>query len=129
MQAQIILILIFAILVAVFAIQNTVSVVIKFFLWNANLSLVLVILGSVAAGALFIFLINAIKQIKVNRERKELNRQIAALSKEKEDLERSLAAYQNSGAAKTAPAQVSPPPPPQVTGEQHPFMDNTDDQA
>ena len=95
MQVQLILILIFAIIVAAFAIQNTMAVVIRFLFWEANLSLVLVILGSIALGALFIYLVDLVRQIKVKREIKEFNRQIAELTKEKETLQGALAAYQS----------------------------------
>ena len=95
MQVQLILILIFAIIVAAFAIQNTMAVVIRFLFWEANLSLVLVILGSIALGALFIYLVDLVRQIKVKREIKEFNRQIAELTKEKETLQGALAAYES----------------------------------
>jgi len=85
MQVQLILILGFALFVSVFALQNTMPVVIKFLFWEANLSLVLVVLGAVAIGALISFLISTLKQFGIIRERKELHRQIAALTKEKEE--------------------------------------------
>ena len=85
MQVQLILILGFALFVSVFALQNTMQVVIKFLFWEANLSLVLVVLGAVAVGALISFLISTLKQFGIIRERKELHRQIAALTKEKEE--------------------------------------------
>lgn len=88
MQIQLILILLFAIFVAAFAIQNTMTVVIKFLFWEANLSLVLVILGAVAAGVLISFLISTLKQLGIVRERKEMHKQITALTKEKEELEK-----------------------------------------
>ncbi len=90
MQGYLVLTLIFAIIVALFAIQNTTVVVIKFLVWEANISLVLVILGAVAAGAIMLFLINLVKQIGINRERKELTRQNTRLMKEKEELEKLL---------------------------------------
>jgi uncharacterized integral membrane protein len=84
MQGYLVLALIFAIIVALFAVQNTTVVVIKFLVWEANISLVLVILGAAAAGAIMLFFIDFLKQISVNRERKELLRQNAALMEEKE---------------------------------------------
>jgi uncharacterized integral membrane protein len=91
MQGYLVLALIFAVIVALFAIQNTTVVVVRFLLWEANISLVLVILGAAAAGAIMMFLINFIKEIGVNRERKELLRQHAGLTEEKEKLEKALA--------------------------------------
>ncbi|MCL1804394.1 MAG: LapA family protein [Clostridiales bacterium] len=96
MQVQLILILIFAIIVAAFSVQNTMAVVIRFLFWEANLSLVLVILGSIALGAVFIYLVDLAKQIQVKREMKELNQRVAALTGEKEALERALAGLQGA---------------------------------
>ena len=106
MQGFLVLILIFAVLVAAFAIQNTMPVVVKFLFWEANTSLVLVILGAAAAGAVILFLINLVNQIRMNRERKELNRQIQSLTEEKEKLERVLAGCIN--VAEEKPAAVFP---------------------
>jgi putative membrane protein len=52
-----ILTLIFALLVAIFTIQNVLPVAINFLWFRAEVSLVLVILGSVFAGAIIVYLI------------------------------------------------------------------------
>lgn len=72
MQFYLIFSLIFALLVALFAIQNTMLVVVKFLFWQVELSLVLVILGSAAAGALLVLFFNLFKQYSVHREKKAL---------------------------------------------------------
>ena len=91
MQINIIVFLIFAVLVAAFAVQNTMPVVVKFLLWEANLSLVLVILGSVAVGAILLFTINIVKQHSGKREMKEMARQVLELTRDKAELEKTLA--------------------------------------
>jgi len=63
MQFYLITALVFALLVAVFAIQNTETVVIQFLAWSFSISLVLVILGSAAVGALVLYLFSLVKQI------------------------------------------------------------------
>ena len=57
MQGYLVSALIFALLVAIFAIQNTTVVVINFLMWEFHTSLVLVILGSALLGALLYFFI------------------------------------------------------------------------
>ncbi|MEW6724599.1 MAG: LapA family protein [Bacillota bacterium] len=59
-----ILALVFILLVAVFAVQNSLAVAVRFFSWQAEISLVLVILGSVVLGAFIVGLISAFKQLK-----------------------------------------------------------------
>lgn len=54
----------FALLVAVFAIQNSTPVTVTFLKWRlVDLSLAIVILGSAAAGALVIGLVGAVREI------------------------------------------------------------------
>lgn len=53
-----------ALLVAVFAIQNSVPVTIAFFIWNIQVSLVFVILGAATFGAMVILLLAAYIQFK-----------------------------------------------------------------
>ena len=82
-QIYLVIALIFALLVAVFAVQNTRTVDINFIVWQLkDISLVLVILGSAAIGAVVVFLLGAFKQIKMFRKGKELEREVTALNKE-----------------------------------------------
>ena len=90
MQAYLILALIFALLVAAFAIQNTAVVTINFLFWQGSISLGLVILGSVAAGALIFFVLGLIKQFGSSRERKELTRAKEALEGQLAEKKRQL---------------------------------------
>jgi len=65
--------LIFALLVAVFAIQNSTTVDIRFLFWSfERISIVLVVLGSAVAGALFMLLISLVRQVRMVRRVREL---------------------------------------------------------
>lgn len=77
-----------AILIAVFALQNTFPVTIQFLLWEYHTSLVLVILGSTAIGAAFSALASLGARWRHGRETRLLT---AALEEERKriaDLER-----------------------------------------
>lgn len=71
-----------ALLIAFFAIQNAVTVTITFLLWKFQTSLVLVILGSAALGAIVIFLFGTLGLIKQKRDLKEANHRIHQLEME-----------------------------------------------
>jgi len=87
LQVYSLLALIFALLVAIFAIQNAGMVEINFLVWRfPQISLVLVILGSAAFGAIFVFLLGLVKQLKMSRaiwelksQNKKLNEALARL--------------------------------------------------
>lgn len=66
-----ILTLTFALLVAIFAIQNAAIVTIKFFWITTQVPLALIIFGSVLAGALIVFLIAIYRQFRPKRKSKE----------------------------------------------------------
>jgi len=79
--------LLFALVVAVFAVQNNTPVDISFLGWELKkISLVLVIFGSAAAGAVTVFSLGLVKQIRLKMELRQmkaqnekLNSQITAL--------------------------------------------------
>lgn len=61
-------ILVFALLVAIFAVQNAGTVDIRFLNWEfPGISLVYIILGSLIVGGLFVFFLNLGRQIALNR--------------------------------------------------------------
>lgn len=82
MQFGFIISLIFAILVAVFAVQNSGSVVISFMFAEFNISQALVILISAALGAIIVMLLGFIKQIKLKLKIKEQLKRIKNLEEE-----------------------------------------------
>ncbi|MCL2121042.1 MAG: LapA family protein [Clostridiales bacterium] len=132
MQLNLILLMIFAIVVAIFAIQNTLPVIIRFLFWNVNTSLVIVILVSVAAGALMMFLVDLTKRLSLNKERKERNKQIAALTKENETMQKALSesgtplrgGEPEAVAQETGPALEMESP---LPGEEGPLTEKDDD--
>ena len=68
MQFYLLAVLFFALLVAIFAIQNAVPVDIQFLSWRfPEISLVLVILGSLVTGALFAFVLGLFRQASLGR--------------------------------------------------------------
>ena len=90
--------------VALFAVQNAVSVVLNFFMWSFSTSLVMVILGSfffgVLVGVLYLLMVKARHYL----QDKKMKEEIARLENEKKGLEERIAMLQhtqlmNSGAA------------------------------
>ncbi len=80
MQFYWILSLLFALIVALFAIQNAEAVDIRFLTWQfKDISLVLVILGSAVAGALILFIAGAMKQVKIAWKTRETEGRIRKL--------------------------------------------------
>ncbi|MDD2401179.1 MAG: LapA family protein [Clostridia bacterium] len=83
MQFYLVSSLLFAMIVALFAIQNTEIVIIKFLAFEFSVSLVLVILGSAIIGALILYLLSLFKQFgswfkfrQVRQQKENLEKQI-----------------------------------------------------
>lgn len=90
MQFYLVLALLFAISVAMFAVQNATPVDISFFTFEfRQISLVIVIFASVLFGAVIIFLLNLVKQIS-------LKRRISILEKRNDVLEQEMGKLKNS---------------------------------
>ena len=88
MQAYLVGALLFAVLVAIFAIQNVRPVDIRFLTWQIQeISLVLVILGSASIGAVVVFFLGTVKQIYNHRQIKELRRKNVDLEKTIQELQ------------------------------------------
>ncbi|MDI6600741.1 MAG: LapA family protein [Thermoanaerobacteraceae bacterium] len=85
-QYYIILVLIFAILVSIFAISNAAPVNINFLYWHYTISQALVILLSAAIGALAIGIVGIFGQIRSSLRIKGLNNKIKTMEKENEEL-------------------------------------------
>lgn len=69
MQFYVLAVLVFALLIGVFAVQNAVPVDIRFLGWRfSGISLVLVILTSLVVGALFAFVFGLVRQASLGRE-------------------------------------------------------------
>ncbi len=86
MQIYLITALLFSLLVAVFAVQNTEIVTIRFITWQFSVSLVLVILGSAIVGALALYFLGLFKQVgawfkirQLDGKKKDLEKQLEKL--------------------------------------------------
>ena len=90
MQKNLIIALVFAILVAVFSIQNSGPVSLLFFGWEFSTSLVVVVLGAAVLGALIMWIIGSFKQLKVKKEKRNLKKQIKNLEDEKNNLKQNI---------------------------------------
>lgn len=85
--------LIFALIVAIFAVQNNTPVDIAFLGWKySGISLVLVILGSAAAGAVAVFCLGLVKQFRLGRELRQAKGQNEELKSQLAELEGKLEA-------------------------------------
>lgn len=87
MEFKFILSLLFAVLVAIFAIQNAGNVDINFLFANFTISQAVIILCSTIVGALIVLLLGLVKQIKQNMKIKQLNKEIEMLREEKDKLQ------------------------------------------
>ncbi|WP_069649396.1 LapA family protein [Caloranaerobacter ferrireducens] len=79
--------LIFAILVAVFALKNADSVMIDFFFAKVQVSQAIVIFVSAALGAVIVTILGLVRQLKLTLKIKEQVRKIKKLEEEKTLLE------------------------------------------
>ena len=84
MERKIILILLFSLLIAVFAIQNATIVPVRFFTWEKEISLAFILLGAIVLGALLMGLVSSFRYLKQVKERKKLERNNKELSDEME---------------------------------------------
>lgn len=88
---KLVLALLFALLVAIFAVQNAMLVLVGFLHWKFEISLALVILGSTAAGALVVFLLGLVQQVSRGMKMREYRNKILKLETDLEALRREVA--------------------------------------
>ncbi|MBW4828584.1 MAG: LapA family protein [Clostridiaceae bacterium] len=86
MQRGFIFSLLFAIMVAVFALKNANKVLIDFIFAKVNVSQALVILISAILGAIIVAIMGSVKKFKLKRKVKELNKKIESIDQEKKEL-------------------------------------------
>ncbi|WP_417202604.1 lipopolysaccharide assembly protein LapA domain-containing protein [Acetoanaerobium sticklandii] len=79
MQAKFIFSLILAVLVAIFAIQNSAAVPVNFIVYHLEISQALIILISAIIGAIIAFSLGLMKQFNMNKAIKEKDKQIRNL--------------------------------------------------
>ncbi len=86
MQGTIIFGLIFAIIVAIFALQNATIVALNILIWNFEISLAVVVLASIIFGALVIGIFSYFKQFQLKRENKKLRLEKEEIQQKLNDL-------------------------------------------
>lgn len=86
-QWTLIFALVFAILVAIFAIANIAAVPINYVFGKAEVPLVLVILGSTLLGGLIVGLVGIIRQYRLQRRIRSLEKQLEEAKAEQEAAE------------------------------------------
>ena len=95
MQGTLLLSLILAVFVAIFAVQNSAPVTISFLLLNIQVSQALIIILSAAIGAILSLLLGLIKQFSLKRTVKERDKRIKNLKSEISSLNESLEPKEN----------------------------------
>lgn len=83
-QGVLISALVFALLIAIFAVINVEPVEVNFLFTKATLPLILVILASTLLGGLTVGLLGLIRQIRLQRKVKMLEKQVSELTAETE---------------------------------------------
>ncbi len=86
MQFYLVSALIFALIVAIFSINNPNTVSVNFLAWSFQAPLVLIIISSAVFGAVVIFLLGIIKQIGLIRKLKTLESTNKKISQELEEI-------------------------------------------
>jgi uncharacterized integral membrane protein len=86
MQKQFIFIILVSIIVAIFALTNAEVMTVRLFFWTYQLSGSLVILISVALGALLVLLFGLYKSVKTTFTLRNLNNEVIALKATNESL-------------------------------------------
>ncbi len=98
MSWKFVLSLIFALVVAVFALQNAAAVDVNFLVWKVSVSQALIVLASAVFGALAVLLLSLVKQMKLNSVIRHDRKTIAALQNENEAMKTKV----NQAAAEAA---------------------------
>ena len=88
MEVYLILAAVIGVLIAAFAIQNASPVAVKFLVWQFESSLAVVIILSLLAGMVLIFLISLPGRLKRRKELYDRQREINDLRKKVEELEK-----------------------------------------
>jgi uncharacterized integral membrane protein len=71
-----------ALLVAVFAVQNSVPVTVTFLGWRLEMSLVLIILGAAVLGAVAVFLLGSVTLFRQRHQLREAEQKVKKLEDE-----------------------------------------------
>ncbi|NLJ78403.1 MAG: LapA family protein [Tissierellia bacterium] len=82
--------LFFATIVAIFALKNGDKVLIDFIFAKVEVSQAIVIFVSSILGAVIVAILGVVKNLKIKKELRELNKRIAIIEEEKEKLQLSM---------------------------------------
>lgn len=103
--------LVFAVIVALFAIQNAEAVPINFIAWKVSVSQALIILVSAVVGAVIVMLLSLIKQIRMGSNIRSEKKTVSSLQTENIELRNKLdqsneriSSLVRAAAQKSAPA-------------------------
>lgn len=105
MDWKFVLALVFALLVAVFALQNAGAVDISFLTMELSISQALVILISAVFGALVVLMLSLVRWIKCQTKLKSQSKSISALEQENKQLKMRLEEYTSK--KETVPVEIS----------------------
>ena len=87
MEKGFIIALVFAIIIAVFALNNAELVMIDFLFTQVKISQAIVIFGSSILGAVIMAILGAVRNFKLKRENREISSELEQLREEKVNLE------------------------------------------
>lgn len=90
MQILLVISLLFAALVAIFALQNAQTVPIKFFMWQPEASIAVIVLLFAAAGAFIAAIIGIVRQVRLGLRLRNTKTELARTSKALEATELKL---------------------------------------
>lgn len=79
--------LIFAAIVAVFALNNGDKVLIDFLFTKVEISQAIIIFASAILGAVIVSILSTVKNLKIKKEIKELNKKIDSIEEQRKNLE------------------------------------------
>lgn len=103
MQLLLVVALLFALAVAVFAVQNAEDIVVQLFTFEFETSLVIVVLAAAAAGALTAGIIGIVRNVRSAVRGRQLQGQVTKLERQVHDLEERLATAKAKVAPREAP--------------------------
>lgn len=110
MQLLLVVALLFALGVAVFAVQNAEPISFRLFGWQSETSLVFVVLGAAAAGAVAAGLVGLVRQIKSSLRIRQLQHRLQKAEQQVEALQAQLDALHRSEPGAADQSASEPPP-------------------
>ena len=87
MMLYLILALIFAVFVALFAVQNASQITVTFLAWQWNTSVAVIILGAAACGALFGGMLAIVREVQLKLKLRNMQSQVNRLDDRLEEAE------------------------------------------